>query len=58
VPGGLGSDGSGGFFRAEFLGVGEDPSQDLPLFGVDQFFDANFARLVRVAGEGGVNDSI
>ena len=28
----------------------------MPLFGVDQFFDANFARLVRVAREGGVND--
>ena len=56
VPGGLGGDGGGGFFRTEFWRIGEDPAQNLPLFGVDQFFDANFARLVRVAGEGGVDD--
>ena len=56
VPGGLSSDGGGRFFRAQFLGIGEDPAQDLQIFVVDQFFDANFARLVWVAGEGCVDD--
>ena len=56
VPGGLGGDDGCRFFRTEFWEIGEDPAQNLPLFGVAQFFDANFAWLVRVAGEGGVDD--
>jgi hypothetical protein len=56
LPGGQGGDGCGGFFRAEFFGIGEDPAQELARSGVGQFFDADFAQFVRVAGKGGVDD--
>ena len=55
--GGLGGDGGGGLFRAELLGVREDPAQELPLFRIDQFLDADLARFVRIAGKGGVDDN-
>ena len=38
------------------MGVRKDPAQDLQLFLIDQFFNANFAHLVGVAGEGGMDD--
>jgi len=56
VTGGIGCDRGGGFFGTELPRIREDPAQELPFFGIDQFMDADFARLVRVAGECGVND--
>jgi hypothetical protein len=56
LAGGLGGDGGGGFFRAQFRRIGEHPFEQLALVGVGQIIDADFARLVRVAGEGGVDD--
>lgn len=56
LPGGHGGDGGCGFFRAEFFGLCEDPAQKLARAGVCQFFDADFAHFVRVAGKGGVDD--
>ena len=56
VAGGLGSDGGGGFLGAQLFGVGEHPVEQLPGFRLGQLLDADFARLVGVAGEGGVDD--
>ena len=56
VAGGLGSDRGGQLLGTQLFRVGEHPSENLPLLGVDQLLDADFARLVRVAGEGGVDD--
>jgi hypothetical protein len=56
LAGGVGGDGGGGFFRAQFFGVGEHPFEELAFFRLDEFVDADFARFVRVAGEGGVDD--
>ncbi len=58
LAGGLGGDGGGGFFGAELFGVGEHPFEQLPGFRLDQLLDADFARFVRVAGEGGVDDDV
>ena len=56
LAGGLGSDGGGGFLGAQLFGVGEHPVEQLPGFRLGQLLDADFARLVRVTGEGGVDD--
>ena len=44
------------FSGREFFRVGEYPLEQLPGFWLDELLDANFAWLVRVAGEGGVDD--
>ncbi len=56
LAGGLGGDGGGGFLGAQLFGVGEDPGEELAFFWLDQVVDADFARFVGVAGEGGVDD--
>ena len=56
LAGGLGGDGGGGLLGAQLFGVGEHPVEQLPGFRLGQLLDADFARLVRVAGEGGVDD--
>jgi len=55
LAGGLGGDGGGGFFRAQLFGVGEHPFEELAGFGLDQLLDADAARFVGIAGEGGVD---
>ena len=56
LAGGLGGDRRGGLLGAQFFGVGEDPVEQLALFRLGELLDADFARFVRVAGEGGVDD--
>ena len=48
--------GGGGFLRAQLFRVGEHPFQELAFFRFDKFVDADLARFVGVAGEGGVDD--
>ena len=56
LAGGLGGDCGGGFLGTELFGIGEHPFEQLPGFRLGQLLDADFARFVRVAGEGGVDD--
>jgi len=56
LAGGLGGDRRGRLLGAQFFRVGEHPFERLPGFRLNQLFDADFTRFVRVAGEGGVND--
>ena len=46
LAGGVGGDGGGGFFGAEFFGVGEDPFEELAGFWLDELVDADAARFV------------
>ena len=56
VAGGVGGDRRGRFLGAQLFRVGEHPAQELADLRVGQLLDADFARLVGVAGEGGVDD--
>lgn len=56
LAGSLGGDGGSGSFGAQLFGVGEHPFEELACFRLDELLDADGARFVRVAGEGGVDD--
>ena len=49
-------DSRAGLLGTQFLGIGEDPAQNLTLILIVQIIETNLARLVRIAGEGGMND--